>query len=78
LLPEDLPTNGSQPAEDKASAYGFTTSRPRNAQVTDKEVVWEEWLLVVRFLSYAKTMQASLICLSCPLKLACNTFGLNF
>lgn len=60
FLPEDLPTDGSQPAEDKAIAYGFTTSRSRSAQVGDEEVVWEERLLVVRSLSYVKTMQASL------------------
>jgi transposase len=60
FLPEDLPTDGSQPAADKAIAYGFTTSRQRNAQVAGQEVVWEERLLVVRSLSYVKTMQASL------------------
>ncbi len=30
FLPEDLPTDGSQPAEDKAIIYGFTTSHQRN------------------------------------------------
>lgn len=60
FLPEDLPTDGSQPSADKVIAYGFTTSRQRNVQVAGEKVVWEERLLVVRSLSYVKTMQASL------------------
>ncbi len=32
VLPDELPTDGSRPAEDKAIAYGFITSRPRTAQ----------------------------------------------
>lgn len=60
FLPEDLPADGSQPAADKALAYGFTTSRQRTAQVAGQEVVWEERLLVVRSMSYVKSTQASL------------------
>ena len=60
FLPEDLPGAGSQPDADKAIAYGFTVSRQRSAQVSGEEVTWEEQLLVVRSLSYLKTMQAGL------------------
>ena len=60
FLPEDLPVDGSQPDPDKAIAYGFTVSRQRSAQVSGQEVTWEERLLVVRSLSYLKTMQAGL------------------
>jgi transposase len=60
FLPADLPADGSQPDPDKAIAYGFTVSRQRSTQVSGQEVTWEERLLVVRSLSYLKTMQASL------------------
>lgn len=60
FLPEDLPGDGSQPDPDKAIAYGFTVSRQGSTQVAGQEVTWEERLLVVRSLSYLKTMQAGL------------------
>lgn len=60
FLPEDLAVAGSQPDPDQAIAYGFTVSRQRSAQVSGQEVTWEERLLVVRSLSYLKTMQAGL------------------
>jgi len=60
FLPEDLAVDGSQPDPDQAIAYGFTVSRQRSTQVSGQEVTWEERLLVVRSLSYLKTMQAGL------------------
>ncbi len=60
FLPEDLPVDGNQPDPDKVIAYGFTVSRQRSTTVAGQEVTWEERLLVVRSLSYLKTMQASL------------------
>jgi transposase len=60
FLPEDLPEDGRQPDPDKAIAYGFTVSRQRSAQVSGQTVTWEERLLVVRSLSYCKTVQTSL------------------
>jgi transposase len=59
-LPEDLPADGSQPQPDKAIAYGFSVSRQRSAQASGQEITWEERLLVVRSMSYRKTMQGGL------------------
>lgn len=60
FLPEDLPEDDSSPAADKAIGHGFIVSRQCRANVDGQEVVWEERLLVVRSLSYLKTMQANL------------------
>jgi transposase len=60
FLPEDLPADGSQPDPGKAIGYGFSVSRERSTQVSGQEVTWEERLLVVRSLSYLKTMHEGL------------------
>ncbi|RIK27451.1 MAG: transposase [Chloroflexi bacterium] len=60
FLPQDIPTDGSDPDPAKAIAYGFEVTRPQCAQVAGHTVSWEERLLVVRSFSYVKTMQEGL------------------
>ena len=60
FLPEDIPSDGSKPNPELAIAYGFEVSRSRTAVVAKKTVTWNERLLVIRSLSYMKTMQAGL------------------
>ena len=60
FLPEDRPTDGSEPDPKQALACGFEVSRPRRASVNGRTIVWEERLLVIRSFSYMHTLQASL------------------
>ena len=60
FLPEDMPTDGSEPDPKHALAYGFEVNRPRSATVAGRTITWEERLLVIRSFSYVQTMQASL------------------
>jgi transposase len=60
FLPEDIPTDGSDPDPELAIAYGFEVSRLRESVVKGETMVWEERLLVIRSHSYTKTMQNGL------------------
>jgi transposase len=60
FLPEDIPSDGSEPNLELAIAYGFEVSRSRTAVVAEKSVTWKERLLVIRSFSYVKTMQDGL------------------
>jgi transposase len=60
FLPEDIPSDGSDPDPELAIAYGFEVSRSRTAVVAEKTVTWNERLLVIRSFSYVKTMQDGL------------------
>ena len=60
FLPEDIPSDGSEPGPELAIARGFEVSRSRTAVVTGKTVTWTERLLVIRSFSYVKTMQEGL------------------
>lgn len=60
FLPEDIPSDGSEPNPELAVAYGFEVSRSRTAVVAEKTVTWNEQLLVIRSFSYVKTMQNGL------------------
>lgn len=57
FLPEDGHAAGGMPDPDLALAYGFTVTRPREAQVAGQTVTWEERLLVVRSFAYARSSQ---------------------
>lgn len=57
FLPEDLPTDGSTPPEEKSLAYGFEVERSQTHVVDGEEVIWTERLLVIRSKAYVKTMQ---------------------
>jgi len=60
FLPEDIPSDGSDPDPELAIACGFEVSRSRTAIVAEKTVTWNERLLVIRSFSYVKTMQDGL------------------
>jgi len=60
FLPEDMPTDGSDPDPELAIAYGFEVSRMRESVVNGQPIEWEERLLVIRSHSYTKTMQKGL------------------
>jgi transposase len=60
FLPEDVPSDGSEPNPELAIARGFEVSRSRTAGVAGKKVTWSERLLVIRSFSYVKTMQDGL------------------
>jgi transposase len=60
FLPEDLPTDGSEPDPDLAIAYGFEVSRWRESEVNGQPRRWEERLLVIRSHSYTQTMHHGL------------------
>ena len=60
FLPEDIPSDGSEPNPELAVAYGFEVSRSRTAVVAEKTMTWNERLLVIRSFSYVKTMQDGL------------------
>lgn len=60
FLPEDIPSDGSEPDPELAIARGFEVSRSRTAVVAGKTVTWTERLLVIRSFSYVKTMQEGL------------------
>ena len=56
-LPEDWQAAEGPPDPNLALAYGFTVTRPREAQVAGETVTWEEHLLVVRSFAYAQSSQ---------------------
>ncbi len=60
FLPEDMPTDGSEPDPELAIAYGFEVSRMRESEVKGQTIEWEERLLVIRSHSYTKTRQKGL------------------
>jgi transposase len=60
FLPEDIPSDGSEPDPELAIGYGFEVERNRECVVDKRTVVWDERLLVIRSHSYTHTMQASL------------------
>jgi len=60
FLPQDMPTDGSQPDPELAIAYGFEVKRQRACVLNERTIVWDERLLVIRSHSYTKTMQAGL------------------
>jgi transposase len=60
FLPEDMPTDGSDPDPALAIAYGFEVSRLQASEVNGQRIEWEERLLVIRSHSYIKTMQKGL------------------
>jgi len=60
FLPQDIPSDGSEPDPELAIACGFELSRSHTAVVTEKTVTWTERLLVIRSYSYVKTMQEGL------------------
>ena len=60
FLPEDMPTDGSDPDPELAIAYGFEVSRLQESVVNGQTIEWEERLLVIRSHSYIKTMQKGL------------------
>lgn len=60
FLPEDRPTDGSDPEPKKAIACGFEVTRPRTATMEGVETQWAERLLVIRSYSYQKSMLAGL------------------
>jgi transposase len=57
FLPEDRQAAAGQPDPDLALAYGFTVTRPQEAQVEGQSVTWEERLLVVRSFAYMRSGQ---------------------
>ena len=59
-LPEDMPSDGSDPNPELAIAYGFESERERSAQIDGKEITWTERRLVIRSYSYVQTMQSGL------------------
>jgi len=60
FLPEELPSDGSDPDLSAAIACAFEVTRPQRAIVDEEEVTWTERLLVVRSYSYMKSMLAGL------------------
>ena len=60
FLPEDRPSDGSAPELTLAIGCGFEVSRPQSVRVDEKEVRWDERLLVVRSYSYQKSILAGL------------------
>lgn len=60
FLPEDIPTDGSEPDPELAIAYGFEVSRLRESVVNGETIEWEERLLVIRSHSYTQTIQKGL------------------
>jgi len=60
FLPEDLPADGSAPADEEAIAYGFEVERDPHYVVDGEAVIWTERLLVIRSKAYVKTMQEGL------------------
>jgi transposase len=60
FLPEDMPTDGSDPGPELAIAYGFEVSRGQESVVNGQAIEWEERLLVIRSHSYTKTIQKGL------------------
>jgi transposase len=60
FLPQDRPTDGSEPDPKVAIAYGFEVSRLRQVVVDGQSLDWDERLLVIRSHSYTRTMQQGL------------------
>jgi transposase len=60
FLPEDVPDDGREPEPALAIAYGFESSRLRQAEVAGQTITWTERLLVIRSYSYIQTMQQGL------------------
>lgn len=60
FLPEDMPTDGSDPDPELAIAYGFEVGRLRESIIKNETMEWEERLLVIRSHSYTKTIQKGL------------------
>lgn len=60
FLPEELPSDGSEPDPALSIAHAFEVSRTQTALEDDVEVSWTERLLVVRSYSYMKSEVAGL------------------
>jgi transposase len=60
FLPEDRPSDGSEPELRLAIGGGFEVTRPQSVLVGDEEQTWDERLLVVRSYSYQKSILAGL------------------
>lgn len=60
FLPEDMPSDGSNPNPELAIAYGFEVSRGQKKEIKDQTIEWEERLMVIRSHSYTKTIQKGL------------------
>lgn len=57
FLPQDMPTDGSEPDPNLAIAQGFELSRPQKCEIDGQTTKWQERLLVVRSHSYTQSMQ---------------------
>ncbi len=60
FLPQDIPTDGSDPDPSLAVARGFEIERQQTALVGGTQLIWQERLLVVQSFNYVYSMQASL------------------
>jgi len=55
--PEDLPEDEGSPDPELALGHGFEVSRSRHATVADRNVTWDERLVVIRSHQYARQGQ---------------------